>query len=121
MPNPTPVELSSRLAPKSHEPSLWWGKVKIITAPVEKTGCGSLADKYKVKRTPIAIFFGNDGKEKKRIPIAGKTWTEVKQGLAKLVAPSSQRTANAGRASILLKHRRRRSSRSAEQRHAHSA
>jgi hypothetical protein len=49
MTNPSPIELSPSLAPNAMETTndAKGSKVKIITAPVEKSKCISLAHKYK--------------------------------------------------------------------------
>ncbi len=39
-------------------------KIPILKAPIEMDACGSLADKYKVTRTPTAIWFDSKGREK---------------------------------------------------------
>jgi thioredoxin-related protein len=51
---------------------------------VEKDDCANTAKKYKVKCTPTAIYFDSAGKERKRVPIANKSWGQIKQYLGKL-------------------------------------
>jgi len=55
-------------------------KVTVVEAPLEKNDCVDLATKYKVNRTPTMIYF-KDGKERARVPIAGKSWGEIKKYL----------------------------------------
>jgi hypothetical protein len=48
----------------------------------------------KVTRTPTAIYFDAKGKEKKRVPIAGKSWSDIQKYLARLAgkpAPVSRK------------------------------
>jgi len=58
-------------------------KISILKAPIEKDACSNLAGKYKVTRTPTVIYFAK-GKEKKRVPIAGKSWNDIQKYLARL-------------------------------------
>jgi len=38
----------------------------------------------KVTRTPTAIYFDSKVKEKKRVPIAGKSWSDIQKYLGRL-------------------------------------